>query len=236
MIPRIYDNSFTTYESNGLGLLVDAISCQVEEESNGDFELTLVYPSDGSFFYALKQDNLIKADASDSLKGQLFRIDTISKPLNGQVTVYAKHISFDLAKNSLNEDINERNINCENAGKHMLQKSDADSRFSIESNIEMLGNYSMDRKTDCLSAIAGTRGSLIDTFGNGPKLLRDNFTISVLTRRGKDDNTLIAYKKNITGFTLEEDYSEIINVIKPYATYTEDEVEKTLYIDEIFFS
>lgn len=233
MIPRIYDNSFTTYESNGLGLLVDAISCQVEEESNGDFELTLVYPSDGSFFYALKQDNLIKADASDSLKGQLFRIDTISKPLNGQVTVYAKHISFDLAKNSLNEDINERNINCENAGKHMLQKSDADSRFSIESNIEMLGNYSMDRKTDCLSAIAGTRGSLIDTFGNGPKLLRDNFTISVLNRRGKDDNTLIAYKKNITGFTLEEDYTEIINIIKPYATYTENEVEKTLYIDEI---
>lgn len=232
MIPRIYDNSFTTYESNGLGLLVDAISCQVEEESNGDFELTLVYPSDGSFFYALKQDNLVKADASDNLKGQLFRIDTISKPLNGQVTVYAKHISFDLAKNSLNEDVNEKNIKCENAGKHMLQKSDADSRFTIESNIEMLGNYSMDRKTDCLSAIAGTRGSLIDTFGNGPKLLRDNFTISVLTRRGKDDNTLIAYKKNITGFTLEEDYSEIINIIKPYATYTEDEVEKTLYIDE----
>ncbi|MFQ7120564.1 MAG: hypothetical protein ACLRPW_11790 [Intestinibacter sp.] len=54
----------------------------------------------------------------------------------------------------------------------MLQKSDADSRFSIESNIEMLGNYSMDRKTDCLSVIAGIRGSLIDTFGNGPKLLR----------------------------------------------------------------
>lgn len=233
MIPRIYDNSFTTYESNGLGLLVDAISCQVEEESNGDFELTLVYPSDGSFFYALKQDNLIKADASDALKGQLFRIDTISKPLNGQVTVYAKHISFDLAKNSLNEDINERNIKCENAGQHMLQKSDADSRFTIESNIEMLGNYNMDRKTDCLSAIAGTRGSLIDTFGNGPKLLRDNFTIKVLARRGKDNNVLIAYKKNITGFTLEEDYTEIINIIKPYATYTENEVEKTLYIDEI---
>jgi phage minor structural protein len=233
LIPRIYDNSFTTYDSNGLGLLVDAISCQVEEESNGDFELTLVYPSEGSFFYALKQDNLIKADASDSLKGQLFRIDTISKPLNGQVTVYAKHITFDLAKNSLNEDLTEKNIKCENAGKHMLQSSDADSRFTIESNIEMLGNYNMDRKTDCLSAIAGTRGSLIDTFGNGPKLLRDNFTIKVLARRGKDNNVLIAYKKNITGFTLEEDYTEIINIIKPYATYTENEVEKTLYIDEI---
>jgi phage minor structural protein len=233
VIPRIYDNSFTTYESNGLGLLVDAISCQVEEESNGDFELTLVYPSEGSFFYALKKDNLIKVDASDSLKGQLFRIDTISKPLNGQVTVYAKHITFDLAKNSLNKDVAEKNIKCKNAGKHMLQSSDADSRFTIESNIEMLGNYNMDRKTDCLSAIAGMRGSLIDTYGNGPKLLRDNFTISILNRRGKDNNVLIAYKKNITGFTLEEDYSEIINVIKPYATYTENEIEKTIYIDEI---
>lgn len=233
MIPRIYDNSFTTYESNGLGLLVDAISCQVEEESNGDFELTLVYPSDGSFFYALKQDNLIKADASDSLKGQLFRIDTISKPLNGQVTVYAKHISFDLAKNSLNEDVSKTNATCERAGNYMLENSDADSRFSIVSDIEMLGNYNMDRKTDCLSAIAGTRGSLIDTYGNGPKLLRDNFTISILNRRGKDNNVLIAYKKNITGFALEEDYSEIVNIIKPYATYTENEVEKTIYLDEI---
>ena len=233
MIPRIYDNTFTTYESNGLGLLADTISCQVTEESNGDFELILVYPVEGSFFNALKQDNIIKADASDILKGQLFRIDTISKPLNGQVTVYAKHISFDLAKNSLNEDVSKTNATCERAGNYMLENSDADSRFSIVSDIEMLGNYNMDRKTDCLSAIAGTRGSLIDTYGNGPKLLRDNFTISILNRRGKDNNVLIAYKKNITGFALEEDYSEIVNIIKPYATYTENEVEKTIYLDEI---
>ena len=63
--------------------------------------------------------------------------------------------------------------------------------FLLKVILEMLGNYSMDRKTDCLSAIAGTKGSLIDTFGNGPKLLRDNFTISVLNTRGKDDNTLL---------------------------------------------
>ena len=233
MIPRIFDNNFTTYESNGLGLLVDAISCQVEEESNGDFELTLVYPVTGSFFNALIKDNLIKAHASDTLKGQLFRIDNISKTINGQVTVYAKHISFDLAKNSLNEDVSKTNATCERAGNYMLENSDADSRFSIVSDIEMLGNYNMDRKTDCLSAIAGTRGSLIDTYGNGPKLLRDNFTISILNRRGKDNNVLIAYKKNITGFALEEDYSEIVNIIKPYATYTENEVEKTIYLDEI---
>ena len=235
MIPRIYDDSFSNYESNGLGLLVDTTECQVEEESNGVFELTLVYPVTGSFFNALVKDNIIKAHASDELKNQLFRIDTISKPENGQVKVYAKHVSFDLEKNTLNEDVNIRDVSCEGAGNQMLKKSDCDSRFTIKSNIEMLGNYVMDRKTDVLSAIAGTRGSLIDTYGNGAKLLRDNFTISVLNRRGKDNNVLIAYKKNLTGFTLDEDSSEIINRIKPYASYTdENNNEVCVYIDEVY--
>ena len=87
----------------------------------------------------------------------------------------------------------------------------------------MVGNYSIDRKTDCLSAIAGTRGSLIDTFGNGPKILRDNFDIHILKRRGSNNNTLIAYGKNLTGFELEEDDSDLITRIKPYATYTDNE-------------
>lgn len=235
MIPRIYDDSFSSYESNGLGLLVDTIECQVEEESNGDFKLVLVYPVTGPFFNALVKDNIIKAHASDELKNQLFRIDTMSKPFDGQIKVYAKHISFDLEKNTLNEDVNIRDVSCESAGNQMLKKSDCDSRFSIKSNIEMLGNYVMDRKTDVLSAIAGIRGSLIDTFGNGAKLLRDNFTISVLNRRGKDNNVLIAYAKNITGFTLDEDSSEIINRIKPYATYTdENNNEICVYIDEVY--
>lgn len=235
MIPRIYDDSFSSYESNGLGLLVDTTECQVEEESNGVFELTLIYPVIGSFFNAIVKDNIIKAHASDELKNQLFRIDTISKPENGQVKVYAKHISFDLEKNTLNEDVNIRDVSCESAGNQMLSKSDCDSRFSIKSNIEMLGNYAMDRKTDVLSAIAGTEGSLIDTYGNGAKLLRDNFNISVLNRRGKDNNVLIAYAKNITGFTLDEDSSDIINRIKPYASYTdENNNEVCVYIDEVF--
>ena len=79
MIPRIYDNSFRNYESNGLGLLTDVIECIVEEESNGDFELILKYPVGSSLFSYIKNDNIIKCDASDKLKNQFFRIYNISK-------------------------------------------------------------------------------------------------------------------------------------------------------------
>lgn len=235
MYPRIYDNTFTSYKSNGLGLLKNTIECYVEEESNGDFELCLTYPVDSFLFEKIEADVIIKAHASNDLKNQLFRICNVTKPLNGKITAYAKHITFDLASNSLDEDVIILNASCENAGNQMLKKSDCDSRFTIDSNIEMLADYKMDRKTDVLNAIAGTKGSLIDTYGTGPKILRDNFTISILNRRGKDNNVLIAYKKNLTGFKLIKDKFDIINRIKPYASYTdENNNEIYVYIDEVY--
>ena len=107
----------------------------------------------------------------------------------------------------------------------------------------MLGNYKLDRKNDCMSAIIGVRGSLIDTYGNGAKILKNNFDIFILKRRGSDNNVLIAYAKNLKGFELIEDTSDMITRIKPYATYspqqTESETdntneEKTIYLDEIY--
>ena len=243
MIPRIYDENFTEYDSNGLGLLKDIIECTVDEELNGDFELVFKYPVKGFLFEYLQRENIIKADASNSLKGQLFRIYNITKAFDGIVTVYAKHITHDLANYSLNEDINQENVNCENAGNYMLSKSDAPNKFQIHSNVDMLGNYKLDRRNDCMSAIIGVRGSLIDTYGNGAKILKNNFDISILKRRGSDNNVLIAYAKNLTGFELIEDTSDMITRIKPYATYspqqTESETdntneEKTIYLDEIY--
>ena len=47
MIPILYDPLETQFDSNGIGLLTDTISCIVEEERNGSFELTLQYPQEG---------------------------------------------------------------------------------------------------------------------------------------------------------------------------------------------
>ena len=77
-----------------------------------------------------------------------------------------------------------------------------------------------------MEAIKGTRGSICDTFSNSPKVIKDNFNIRVNTKRGNNNNVLIAYKKNLTGFESEIDTSDLVTVILPYATI-QNEGEET---------
>ena len=41
MIPILYESTETTFTSNGIGRLSDAVSCTVTEERNGPYELTM---------------------------------------------------------------------------------------------------------------------------------------------------------------------------------------------------
>mgnify|MGYP000090335419 CR=1 FL=1 len=60
MIPILYDPLETQFDSNGIGLLTDTISCIVEEERNGSFELTLQYPQEGRLADYIVEDAIIK--------------------------------------------------------------------------------------------------------------------------------------------------------------------------------
>ena len=44
MRPILYPPEERAFDSNGLGVLSDAASCQVTEERNGGYELTMQYP------------------------------------------------------------------------------------------------------------------------------------------------------------------------------------------------
>src|SRR5699024_3213561 len=92
--PILYKANETDFSHLGLGVLSDAISALVEEERNGQFQLIMKYPIDGINFKEIKNDRLIKADASNNLKNQRFKIIRITKPAKGVVTIYAEHISY----------------------------------------------------------------------------------------------------------------------------------------------
>ena len=47
MKPILYSSTETAFTSLGIGVLADAISCYVDEERNGIYELTRVYPVSG---------------------------------------------------------------------------------------------------------------------------------------------------------------------------------------------
>ena len=94
LIPILYDKNELAFESNGLGKLTDAVSCSVKEDINGEFTLTMVYPVDGIHYEDIKVRNYIYVKPNQVSTNQAFRIVKISRPINGQVTIQAEHISY----------------------------------------------------------------------------------------------------------------------------------------------
>ena len=95
--PILYNSNETKFDNNGIGILSDCVSCEVVEEANGMFELSMKYPMDGIHFYGITTRSIIKAKIDEYRSPQLFRVYSISKPMFGIVTVLAAHISYDLS-------------------------------------------------------------------------------------------------------------------------------------------
>ena len=216
MYPRIYERNETDFNHNGYGVLKDLIKCEVIEEDNGMFELEGQCTISSFLFDLIQEENIIKAWASDELGEQLFRIYRVQKDLNGYITFNAQHISYDLLDNFI-ENIEVINATCEDAINEIFNQCAYKIPFKGYSDITHKGNIILQR-VNPFEAIKGVKGSICDTFGNGAKVIKDNFNIRVNAKRGSNNNVLIAYKKNLTGFESEIDISDLVTAIYPYAT------------------
>ena len=96
MIPILFESTAKTFDNYGIGVLRDTMSCEITEERNGPYELTLKYPINGALYGYIKKERIIVAKPNDLAKNQAFRIYKISIPINGIITVNATHISYDL--------------------------------------------------------------------------------------------------------------------------------------------
>lgn len=230
MIPVLYDEFETDFGSNGLGLLSDCINCFPDEKRNDYYEITLQYPVNGRLFDKIKSKAWIKAKANDRYPDQLFRIYKISKPINGVVTVYGEHKSYELRDNFI--PFLEYTGNCSGALLALKNASAFATGFNFSSDISMSADFKAEAKY-FWEAIVGSEGSVIDTYGNGADIIRDNNNITIKQEGGLSNNVLIAYRKNMTGFTCEEDWSKCYTAIFPYARDVNDNLitlsEKYIY-------
>lgn len=94
---RLFESTATYFLSNGLGSLPDVSKCEVVEERNGSFELEMNYHISGKRYSDLELGRIIVAKPNPYANPQPFRIYSISKPMNGLVTIKAEHISYDMA-------------------------------------------------------------------------------------------------------------------------------------------
>ena len=227
MIPIIHDS-----KEKYLGLLNDSECCYVIEERNGMFELELTYNLFSLNWDKLVRGHIIIAHANDTLLNQKFRIYKIGKTIRGKFSVFAKHISYDMQRDMI-EGLDIQNQSCEYCLNEIFRKSKFSQKFRGYSDIINAQDYKIGA-TKLLSAIGGTKGSILDTFGTGAELLRDNENIHVLNRRGHDNGVTIEYSKNLTGLDITEDEDGLITRIRAIAKYTPEGGEETTistYVD-----
>lgn len=201
----------STFATNGIGVLSDAISCLVTEELDGGFELVMRYSITGRWHKEIATRRIIYAAASEDLGMQPFRIYRITKPMNGIYTVYAQHYSYDSAG------IQVRPFKADDVieAVEMLQSYAIPScPFTIQTDKVTEATMELKAPRSLRNAILGEDGSLLSTYKGD--LLFDHSTIKLLGKRGKSRGFTIKYGKNMLDLKQEENIQSLYTGIYPY--------------------
>lgn len=221
MIPILYAAGESNFNNNGIGHLAEATVCTVSEERNGEFVCELQYPIDGTMYSYITEDCIIKAKPNETAKPQLFRIYGSSKPINGIVTFYAEHISYELSGNPI-EKVKVSSGSAQAALNAVLSAAILKHDYTAQSDIATLNSTTLSR-VSVRAALGGVEGSILDTYGGEYEF--DNFNIKLHASRGQKTGVKIAYGKNLTNFKQDKNISAVYTAIYPYARYTPEAAE-----------
>ena len=214
MIPVLYAANTTDFSSFGLGVLTDTVSCEVTEERNGIFECLLKYPVSGQHYELIAKECIIKAKHNDTAGDQAFRIYRITKPLNGIVTIYGQHISYDLA----NVPVLPFSTESRSPQLILSQLLAGDTRFTGWTDYSDAKAFSVTQPKSVRACLGGTEGSMLSKWHG--EFEWDNFTVKFHSHRGQKTGVVIEYGKNLTALEQDEDNSGVYTALLPYAVYT----------------
>ena len=219
MIPVLYPANATDFSSFGLGVLTDTISCEVTEERNGVFECLLKDPVSGQHYGLITKECIVKAKPNDTAADQAFRIYRITKPLNGIVTIYGQHISYDLA----NVPVLPFSTESRSPQLILSQLLAGDTRFTGWTDYSDAKAFSVTQPKSVRACLGGTEGSMLSQWHG--EFEWDNFTVKFHSHRGQKTGVVIEYGKNLTAMEQDEDNSGVYTALLPYAVYTPEGAE-----------
>lgn len=219
MIPVLYPANAADFSTFGIGTLTDTIACEVTEERNGLFECLLKYPITGQHYGRIAKECIIKAKPNDTSAPQAFRIYRITKPLNGVVTIYGQHISYDLAN------VPVMPFATESRSPQLIlnQLLAGDSRFTGWTDYSEAKPFSVTQPKSVRACLGGSEGSMLSKWHG--EFEWDNFTVKFHTHRGVNTGVVIEYGKNLTALEQDEDNSGVYTSLLPYAVFTAEGAE-----------
>ena len=215
----LYDHDEEAFTSNGLGALPDAASCTVTEERNGGYEVEMEYPLTGSHFSDIQKRRILYVKPNPYDDPQPFRIYSITKPINGIVTVHAAHLSYDTSGSIVKlfpADAGSASV----AMSYLKNFSVPSTPFTFFTNVGKSGTMSVPKPSSIRSLLGGSDGSILDTFGG--EYIFDKWNISLLESRGSNRGVTIRYGKNMTDLEQEENDTDFYTGVYPF-WYSESE-------------
>ena len=210
MIPILYASvtEGTVPTKFGKGALSDVLSCQVTEQRNGAYELTMDYAAEGIHAGDIVPNAIIKAKPNYTDDPQLFRIYKVGKAINGRFTVNAQHISYDLSGKVI---ASGSAASCV-AACALLEASAGN--FTINTDKTVSAAFSVSEPSSVRSWFGGKSGSLLDVYGGEWKL--DNYTATLKQERGANRGVTIRYGKNLVDLSQVLNMSNLVTGVVPY--------------------
>ena len=245
MTPVLYTPDTVEFNHNGLGLLTDTLSCYVTEELNGMFELTLTYPINGIHADGIEVNCIIRVEPRENAQSmEPFRIYRISRQINGQITVYAQHITYQMtlipvmpiaydnrSANGALQSIAEMAVGTSSWRSQYLTRIVASpcayNRMGWESAQKEFG---LKEPTSLRSVIGGIEGSFLDVYGGEITWSYPNITFA--ESRGSNNGVVIEYGRNMLSLIDDNSMAGVITGICPYCRNMVDGNEQILTLTE----
>ena len=227
MIPVLFKADATNFTSFGIGALAETISCEVTEERNGIYELIMKYPVTGSLYKEIKTERLVKAKPNDTADDQAFRIYRVSTPLDGVVSIFAQHISYDLLGVAALQ-WQSQSISPTLAMQRVFDNTATPHNFTCETDYSEAKAFAVDRPKSVRACLGGSAGSFLDLWGGEYEW--DNFHVIHHQGRGQSTGVVIEYGKNLTELEHNNDNSGVYTEMLPYAVNTADDGTETVVV------
>lgn len=215
----------------GEGILAETISCTVTEELNGAFECEMTYPIGGTHYETLKVQKIISVSPNLGENPEPFRIYKISRPINGVVTIYAEHISYDLNKSVVFPfDAASLSIALNKIGSADFSASGSVSPFTFTTDKTSSAAFSSATPCAIRTLLGGSEGSILDVYG-GEYRFR-GYDVRLMSRRGKDLDLTLRYGKNLLSITKDESSAGLYTHVCPFWYKTNDDTSRLVTLSE----
>ena len=210
MIPILYPSTETAFIDDSCRL-TDCVKCSVRQAVRGYDELSMQYPMIGAHFADLVPDALILAKPNAYTRAQPYRIYNISRPVNGLVTVSARHIAYDARGIPVRPF---KASSASDAAQKLKSNAAVTCPFTMTTDISMTKPMEVTVPKTLRELVATDKDSWLSTYGGG--LVFDFYTISLLQSPGSDRGVTIRYGVDLTDAQQEENIADMITGVLPY--------------------